>query len=86
MKPTKKTFCCTKCQRAFTRSDHLKRHHLHHMNPHPCISHELSANLRQIPAKSLTTFATTTSIAPSAVTGKYPRQAGEVAGDMHANL
>ncbi|KAJ5530279.1 hypothetical protein N7527_003672 [Penicillium freii] len=63
MKPTKKTFCCTKCQRAFTRSDHLKRHHLH-----------------------LTTFATTTSIAPSAVTGKYPRQAGEVAGDMHANL
>ncbi|KAL3460587.1 hypothetical protein BJX64DRAFT_262575 [Aspergillus heterothallicus] len=38
MKPTKH-FCCTICQRGFTRIDHLKRHHLRHsgLKPYSCI-------------------------------------------------
>ncbi|KAL4782715.1 hypothetical protein BJX76DRAFT_281072 [Aspergillus varians] len=37
MKPTKH-FCCTVCQRGFTRIDHLKRHHLRHsgLKPYSC--------------------------------------------------
>ncbi|KAL5363875.1 fungal-specific transcription factor domain-containing protein [Aspergillus floccosus] len=40
MKPTSsKHFCCTICQRGFTRIDHLKRHHLRHsgIKPYSCI-------------------------------------------------
>ncbi|CAG8057096.1 unnamed protein product [Penicillium nalgiovense] len=39
MKPTDKPFCCNVCQRAFTRIDHLKRHHLRHsgQKPYSCI-------------------------------------------------
>ena len=37
MKPASKHFCCTICQRGFTRIDHLKRHHLRrtfqHLSP-----------------------------------------------------
>ncbi|KAL4927566.1 uncharacterized protein BDV17DRAFT_292568 [Aspergillus undulatus] len=38
MKPTKH-FCCTICQRGFTRIDHLKRHHLRHsgLKPYSCV-------------------------------------------------
>ena len=31
MNPTDKPFRCNVCQRAFTRIDHLKRHHLRRM-------------------------------------------------------
>ncbi|OQD85170.1 hypothetical protein PENSOL_c105G02686 [Penicillium solitum] len=39
MKPTDKHFRCDVCQRAFTRIDHLKRHHLRHsgQKPYPCV-------------------------------------------------
>lgn len=33
MKPASKHFCCTICQRGFTRIDHLKRHHLRRTLP-----------------------------------------------------
>ena len=38
MKPTDKPFRCDVCQRAFTRIDHLKRHHLRRM----CVVLQLS--------------------------------------------
>ncbi|KAI2674968.1 transcriptional regulator family: Fungal Specific TF [Penicillium roqueforti] len=39
MKPTDKHFRCDVCQRAFTRIDHLKRHHLRHsgQKPYSCV-------------------------------------------------
>ncbi|KAJ5980542.1 hypothetical protein N7481_007840 [Penicillium waksmanii] len=39
MKPADKHFRCTVCQRAFTRIDHLKRHHLRHsgQKPYSCV-------------------------------------------------
>ncbi|KAJ5612253.1 hypothetical protein N7510_005447 [Penicillium lagena] len=39
MKPAEKHFRCTVCQRAFTRIDHLKRHHLRHsgQKPYSCV-------------------------------------------------
>ncbi|GLA93318.1 hypothetical protein AtubIFM57143_010668 [Aspergillus tubingensis] len=39
MKPASKHFCCTICQRGFTRIDHLKRHHLRHsgVRPYSCV-------------------------------------------------
>ncbi|KAF9887952.1 hypothetical protein FE257_009474 [Aspergillus nanangensis] len=41
MKPStaSKHFCCTICQRGFTRIDHLKRHHLRHsgIKPYSCV-------------------------------------------------
>ncbi|KAL2830307.1 hypothetical protein BDW59DRAFT_23510 [Aspergillus cavernicola] len=43
MKPTKH-FCCTICQRGFTRIDHLKRHHLRHsgLKPYSCVFCDVS--------------------------------------------
>ncbi|KAJ5484340.1 hypothetical protein N7453_012294 [Penicillium expansum] len=44
MKPTDKHFRCDVCQRAFTRIDHLKRHHLRHsgQKPYACVFCETS--------------------------------------------
>jgi hypothetical protein len=50
---TDKEFRCTVCNQAFSRSDHLKRHHLRRMQNTPELF-QFKAKPRQIPARSHT--------------------------------
>ncbi|KAJ5628513.1 hypothetical protein N7490_010741 [Penicillium lividum] len=85
-------FRCNICQQSFTRSDHLKRHHLRRMHPTLLIllfkTGKLGpygiAPILTVHSPTVTVFATTIHIVLNAENAVSQKIAGEAGGDMLA--